>query len=158
MCDLLLKNVEAAPTLNQTAKTIVDVFLKHVILRHGVPEKVLTDQGPHFEASITAELCKCLGISKLRTSLITLELTVLSNTSTACSNNLLPREPLGGKSSSSSSHVLNVRIIALHVYIRAHSSSKMTPFEVMTGEGPYLPIALKVRNERPGFSDNCKNT
>ena len=68
MCDLLLKNVEAAPTLNQTAKTIVDVFLKHVILRHGVPDKILTDQGPCFEASITAELCKCLGISKLRTS------------------------------------------------------------------------------------------
>jgi len=68
MCDLFSKWVEAAATPDQTAVTIVDILLKHVILRHGVPEKILSDQGPCFEAAITSELCRRLRITKLRTS------------------------------------------------------------------------------------------
>ena len=57
-----------APMPNQTKETIAKTFIKSIILQHGVPERVLTDQGPNFLSELMDELYKQLGIERLRTT------------------------------------------------------------------------------------------
>ena len=52
MSDHYTKWVEAAPIPSQRAETVAQEFVKDVISRHGVPEKILTDQGRNFESDL----------------------------------------------------------------------------------------------------------
>ena len=66
--DLFSKYVEAVPLVNQTASSVAQAIVQHVILRHGPPKILLTDQGTNFESLLMAEVCKLLGMNKVRTS------------------------------------------------------------------------------------------
>jgi len=44
----LTKFSKAIPILNQEANTISKKFVTKIILEHGIPEKILTDQGTNF--------------------------------------------------------------------------------------------------------------
>ena len=68
MSDHYTKWVEAAPIPNQRAETVAQEFVKEVISRHGVPEKILTDQGGNFESDLMKKVFEVMGIEKLRTS------------------------------------------------------------------------------------------
>lgn len=66
--DLFSKYVEAVPLVNQTAASVAQAIVQHVILRHGPPKTLLTDQGTNFESFLMMEVCKLLGMNKVRTS------------------------------------------------------------------------------------------
>lgn len=66
--DLFSKWVEAAPLSNQTAASVAQAFVQKVVLRHGPPKSLLTDQGSNFESLLMKEVCQLLGIRKIRTS------------------------------------------------------------------------------------------
>ncbi|UYV78619.1 hypothetical protein LAZ67_16002183, partial [Cordylochernes scorpioides] len=51
-----------------TAKTVANAFLSVWISRFGVPEKVTTDQGRHFESALFGELTRLLGSYRIRIS------------------------------------------------------------------------------------------
>ena len=51
-------------TTQMTAKTLWDKFIVH----HGLPEKILTDQGQNFESQLVADLCELMGMWKIQTS------------------------------------------------------------------------------------------
>ncbi|CAB3978561.1 Retrovirus-related Pol poly from transposon [Paramuricea clavata] len=61
------KWVEAVPLPNQRAETVARAFVDEVIARHGVPTKLITDQGRNFEADLV-KVFEILGVKKLRTS------------------------------------------------------------------------------------------
>ena len=50
------------------AHTVAMVLLNRLFSRFGMPEKLLSDQGPEYESELVAEWCKALGIRKIRTS------------------------------------------------------------------------------------------
>ena len=58
----------AYPMRNQEAHTVAKLLLDNVICLRGVPDRILTDQGPNFESQLFQELCRALGIHKIRTS------------------------------------------------------------------------------------------
>ena len=66
--DLFTKWVEAIPLPNQTASAVARAFVENVVLRHGTPKSLLTDQGTNFESLLMKEICQLLGVSKIRTS------------------------------------------------------------------------------------------
>ena len=68
MPDHFTKWVEAVPMPNQRAETIAKAFVDEVVTRHGVPTKLLTDQGRNFEADLMKQVLSLLGVQKLRTS------------------------------------------------------------------------------------------
>lgn len=63
-CDLTKYSI-AIPTIDHTAATIADCFLKHVILNYGFPELVTSDNGPEFANEVFKELNKLLKIKQI---------------------------------------------------------------------------------------------
>ena len=58
----------AEPMKDQTAESVHDAFLRRIVLVHGVPEEVLTDQGTNFLSKTMDELYKQLGVKRKRTT------------------------------------------------------------------------------------------
>jgi len=66
--DHFSRYAEAVPLKTQTAEETAEAFIENVILRHGVPERVLTDQGRNFVSELFKEICRALNIKKLQTT------------------------------------------------------------------------------------------
>jgi hypothetical protein len=66
--DYFTKWPEVFAASSQTAETIARLFVEHVVTRHGVPERLLSDRGPNFLSHLVTEVCKLLGSSKVNTS------------------------------------------------------------------------------------------
>ena len=66
--DIFSKFVSAVPLREQTAKSIVDAFLKHWLYIHGTPLYLLSDQGSNVDGEAMKTLCNKFGIEKRRSS------------------------------------------------------------------------------------------
>ena len=66
--DYLTKWVEAFPTSDQQATTVATLLIEHIICRHRIPEKPLSNRGTNFLSDVILELCSLLGIKKINTS------------------------------------------------------------------------------------------
>ncbi|XP_048110471.1 uncharacterized protein LOC125301779 [Alosa alosa] len=66
--DLFSRFAFAVPTKDQTAPTTARVLWTTVFQSFGCPERILTDQGPAFEAELTQQLCGLYGCHKVRTT------------------------------------------------------------------------------------------
>jgi transposase InsO family protein len=68
MGEYLTRYIITAPMPDQTAETVARTFVNNVVLIHGVPEKVLTDQGTNFKSELMNILYKQYGITRLKTT------------------------------------------------------------------------------------------
>ncbi len=68
MTDYATRWVEAVAMSDQTATTIAKAFLEEVVLRHGCPLMVLSDQGSNFLSKTMSEIVILCGATKLNTS------------------------------------------------------------------------------------------
>ena len=67
-CDHFTKHIIAYMTPNQTVKTVAKSLWQGYISIFGALGKLLSDWGSTFESYIIKELCKLMGIQKVRTS------------------------------------------------------------------------------------------
>ena len=65
--DYFTKHVSTYAMPNQTAETVSECLLD-MVLQHGVPERLHSDEGQQFESAVFQSLCSRLGIKKTRTS------------------------------------------------------------------------------------------
>ena len=68
MGEYLTRYVTVASLPDQTAESVAKAFIKNIITRHGVPEKVYTYQGSNFMSDLMASLYKQCGFTAIRTS------------------------------------------------------------------------------------------
>lgn len=66
--DPFTKWAEAFPAPNKEAATVARILVEQVICRFGVPLEILTDQGKEVDGHLMAEVCRLLGVDKLRTT------------------------------------------------------------------------------------------
>ena len=66
--DLFSKHAEAFPIRQHTAPLVARKLVELVFVRYVAPLRLLSDQGPEFESSLMADICRLLGIDKIRTS------------------------------------------------------------------------------------------
>ena len=66
--DLFSKWAEAFPIRHHTAPIVAKKLVDNIFVRFGVPMRLLSDQGPEFESTLMAELCRLLAIEKIRSS------------------------------------------------------------------------------------------
>ena len=67
--DHFSKWAEAFPIRNQEAQTVAKMLIDRVFTYIGMPMQILSDQGKNFESELFKEMCKCLGIEKIRTTI-----------------------------------------------------------------------------------------
>lgn len=68
MIDHFTKYVELVPCKDNRASTVVNAFYREMICRHGVPERLLTDNGSHFRNYMMEALCQVFGCFKAYSS------------------------------------------------------------------------------------------
>ena len=66
--DELSKNTLAVPIPQQDASTVAKVFVEQIILKLGIPQILLTDQGSNFLSELFANTCKLLRFKRIKTS------------------------------------------------------------------------------------------
>ena len=68
MSDHFTKWVEAIPMANPCADTIARACVDQVITHHGIPDRILTDQGRNFESDLMKNVMHLLVVKKVQTS------------------------------------------------------------------------------------------
>lgn len=66
--DELSKYTLAIPIEQQDAPTIAKAFVDNVVLKFGIPQVVLTDQGSNFLSELFKNTCKLLGVKKINST------------------------------------------------------------------------------------------
>ena len=68
MIDHFTRYAEAKPLKEATAAETAKAMLDLVVVRHGIPERLLTDQGKNFTSDLIRNLCRLLGTKKIQTT------------------------------------------------------------------------------------------
>lgn len=68
MCDQFTRWPEAVALPDQSANSVASAIMSKIVCTHGVPEKIVTDQGRNFESQLISHLTQLLGINKVRTT------------------------------------------------------------------------------------------
>lgn len=66
--DYFTKFVEMVPLRNQEATTLARAVVEKICAVYGSPLRLLSDRGPSFESEIFQQMCKMLGVEKIRTT------------------------------------------------------------------------------------------
>ena len=53
---------------NQTSETILQLLVDHVICRHGVPERLISDRGANLLSTLIKEVSEVMGMQKINTT------------------------------------------------------------------------------------------
>ena len=134
--DHFTKFAMAIPTKNQTAKTTADSFYNQFIIHYGIPTRIHSDQGANFESDIIKELCKITNMKKSHTSIYHPQ----GNSGPERFNRTL-LDMLGTLENSQKldwKKYINSLVYAYNCTI--HESTGVSPYELMFGRKPKLPI------------------
>jgi len=66
--DELSKFTIAIPLRQQDAMTIARAFVEEIVLKFGIPQVLLTDQGSNFLSELFSNVCKLLRVKRVKTS------------------------------------------------------------------------------------------
>ena len=126
----------AIPTKNQLARTTAEAFYNHFIIHYGIPDRIHSDQGANFESKVIRELCTITGMKKSRTT----SYHAMGNGMCERFNRTL-LDMLGSlEPSKKSDWKTNVGPL-VHAYnCTRHESTGQTPYLLMFGRNPRLPI------------------
>jgi transposase InsO family protein len=136
--DSLTKFSKAIPVENQEAATVAKAFVIKIVLEHGIPEKVLTDQGTNFTSEMFKNVCKLLKIEKIQTTAYHPE----SNGALERSHRTLA-EYLRHYINEDQTNWDEWLPYAMFTYnTTPHTTTGFTPFELVYGHQAILPTAL----------------
>jgi transposase InsO family protein len=66
--DLFTKFAFAFPVRNHEATTLAQILVDRIFAEYGCPLQLVSDLGPELQGSIMTELCRAMGIDKMRTT------------------------------------------------------------------------------------------
>lgn len=147
--DHFTRYAQAVPTTNQLAKTTAAALYNNFIVHYGIPERIHSDQGANFEGKIIQELCQIMGMKKSRTT----SYHPMGNGMCERFNRTL-LNMLGSLEQQQKENWKAFVGPMVHAYNSTrHESTGQTPYLLMFGRNPRLPIdvtlGLRVNEKQP---------
>lgn len=141
--DHFTRYAQAIPTRNMSARTTAEALFNHFIVHYGFPLRIHSDQGANFEGRLIRELCTIAGLEKSRTS----PYHAMGNGMCERFNQTLMN--MLGTLESSQKHDWSTHVGPLvHAYNASrHESTNYSPFYLMFGREPRLPIDVALGHE-----------
>ena len=136
MTDVFSKFTQAVATRDQRASTVAKVLVNEWFYRFGVPERIHSDQGRNFESTLIQQLCDLYGIQKTRTTPYHPAGNGQCERFNRTLHNLLRTLPLTRKRDWAS----YLPQVVFSYNTAPHQSTGESPFFLMNGEEPNLPI------------------
>jgi hypothetical protein len=128
--------VVAIPIGQQDAETVARAFVANIVLKHGTPQILQTDQGANFISEVFRNTCKILKIKKIQSTAFYPE----SQGTIERSHRVLAEYLRHYVNEDQTDWVP----FATYVYNTIeHSATGFTPFELLYGHPSTLPSALK---------------
>ncbi|KAL6455158.1 hypothetical protein MHYP_G00363990 [Metynnis hypsauchen] len=126
----------AYPTMDQKASTVAKILVEKWFHIYGVPKRIHSDQGRNFEGALLKRLCQLYAIEKSRSSPYHPEGNGQCERFNRTLHDLLKTLP-ADKKRRWPQHLSTV-LFAYNTTI--HQSTKHSPYELMFGRKPHLPI------------------
>ena len=148
MTDYLTRFVLAIATKDQTAETTAEAMMEK-FLEYGLPERLITDNGPNFRSRLLAEMCKLLRTAQLFTTPYHPQFDGLCERF----NRTLASMLRGFVATHQRDWDKYIPYI-MHAYRAApQESTGESPFFLMFGRPCRAPLSLGLRPARPDFPD-----
>ena len=144
----------AYPSKTQKAQATARILWDNFICHYGFPEKFISDQGRNFESDLIKELCKIAGVKKVHTTPYHPQGNGQCErfNSTLC--NML--DTLSEEEKSDWKSHLGCMT---HAYnCTKHASTTYSPYYLMFGRHPRLPIDVEFGLNKPNCSDNSSKS
>ena len=144
----------AYPSKTQTAQATARILWDNFICHYGFPEKFISDQGRNFESDLIKELCKIAGVKKVHTTPYHPQ----GNRQCERFNSTLCNM-LGTLSEEEKSDWKSHLGCMTHAYnCTKHASTTYSPYYLMFGRHPRLPIDVEFGLNKPNCSDNSSKS
>ncbi|KZS03675.1 Uncharacterized protein APZ42_033546, partial [Daphnia magna] len=138
--DYLTKWVELSPLPSGKADVVSKFLVEHIVLRHGMPEKLISDRGKCFMADITQTILRTLGIQHKTTSSYHPQ----SNGQVERMNHTLATMISMYISEDQKDWDAQLKHICFAYNTSRQDSTGFSPFFLLYGREPVLPIDLLV--------------
>ena len=144
----------AYPSKTRTAQATAGILWDNFICHYGFPEKFISDQGRNFESDLIKELCKIAGVQKLHTTLYHPQ----GNGQCERFNSTLCNM-LGTLSEEEKSDWKSYLGCMTHAYnCTKHASTTYSPYYLMFGRHPRLPIDVEFGLPKSNSGDNSSKS
>ena len=144
----------AYPSKTQTAQATARILWDNFICHYGFPEKFISDQGRNFESDLIKELCKIAGVKKVHTTPYHPQ----GNGQCERFNSTLCNM-LGTLSEEEKSDWKSHLGCMTHAYnCTKHASTTYSPYYLIFGRHPRLPIDVEFGLNKPNYSDNSSKS
>ena len=144
----------AHPSKTQRAQATARILWDNFICHYGFPEKLISDQGRNFESDLIKELCKIAGVKKVHTTPYHPQ----GNGQCERFNSTLCNI-LGTLSEEEKSDWKSHLGCITHAYnCTKHASTTYSPYYLMFGRHPRLPIDVEFGLNKPNCSDNSSKS
>ena len=144
----------AYPSKTQTAQATARILWDNFICHYGFPERFISDQGRNFESDLIRELCKIAGVKKVHTT------PYHPHGNGQCERfNSTLCNMLGTLSEEEKSDWKSHLGCMTHAYnCTKHASTTYSPYYLMFGRHPRLPIDIEFGLNKPNCNDNSSKS
>ncbi|CAF3020447.1 unnamed protein product [Rotaria socialis] len=133
--DYFTKWVIAIPLVNQTAQTTAEILYEYYICNYGVPNTIISDQGPHFNNQLITAFTKILGCHHIKSTPYHPQ----TNGAIERFNSTFERQIAKLTDQCINDWDIHLKSIVFAYNTGQHATTKFSPYELQFGRKPKLP-------------------